>query len=95
MAAQVGLLRHNLFARRQFKPAVLKARLPADLRLHELRHTYAVSCIASPGDLLRSDAAHGHSSITVTYNTYVHLFPERDQEITRSLEQFDRPADGL
>jgi hypothetical protein len=28
----------------------------------------------------------GHSSITVTDNTYGHLFPERDAEITDRLE---------
>jgi len=28
----------------------------------------------------------GHSSITVTYNTYGHLFPERDAAITDRLE---------
>jgi hypothetical protein len=35
----------------------------------------------------------GHSSITVTYNTYGHLFPERDAEITDRLEDLFRRAD--
>ena len=35
----------------------------------------------------------GHSSITVTYNTYGHLFPERDAEITERLEELHRRAD--
>lgn len=35
----------------------------------------------------------GHSSITVTYNTYGHLFPERDAEITDRLEEFYRGID--
>ena len=30
----------------------------------------------------------GHSSITVTYDTYGHLFPERDAEITERLREF-------
>ena len=34
----------------------------------------------------------GHSSITVTYNTYGHLFPERDAEITDRLEDLFRCA---
>jgi hypothetical protein len=34
----------------------------------------------------------GHSSITVTYNTYGHLFPERDAEITDRLEDLFRRA---
>lgn len=28
----------------------------------------------------------GHSSIAVTYGTYGHLFPRRDQDITAGLE---------
>ena len=32
----------------------------------------------------------GHSSITVTYDTYGHLFPERDAEITANLESLRR-----
>ncbi len=35
----------------------------------------------------------GHSSITVTYDTYGHLFPERDAQITASLEELHRKAD--
>ena len=32
----------------------------------------------------------GHSSITVTYDTYGHLFPERDAQITDRLEDLLR-----
>jgi hypothetical protein len=32
----------------------------------------------------------GHSWITVTYDTYGHLFPERDAEITDRLEDLLR-----
>lgn len=34
-----GALRHNLFYRRIFKPAVVAAGLPGELRFHDLRHT--------------------------------------------------------
>lgn len=34
----------------------------------------------------------GHSSIKVTYDTYGHLFPERDEQITASLEELNRRA---
>jgi hypothetical protein len=36
----------------------------------------------------------GHSSIKVTYDTYGHLFPERDEEITANLEELNRRANG-
>ncbi len=36
----------------------------------------------------------GHSSITVIYDTYGHLFPERDARITASLKELYRKADA-
>jgi len=39
-----GPLRHGLFYRRAFKPAVVAAGLPEGLRFHDLRHTYAAFC---------------------------------------------------
>ena len=87
-----GPLRHGLFYRRAFKPAVLAAGLPEGLRFHDLRHTYAAFCIASTADPYAVMRRMGHSSITVTYNTYGHLFPERDAEITDRLEDLFRRA---
>ena len=89
-APQGGPLRHNLFSRRVFKRAVRDAGLPETLRFHDLRHTYAALCIASTADPYAVMRRMGHSSITVTYNTYGHLFPERDAEITTKLEDLRR-----
>jgi len=89
-AKQGGPLRHNLFSRRVFKPAVLAAGLPGEFRFHDLRHTYAALCISSTADPYAVMRRMGHSSITVTYNTYGHLFPERDAEITAKLENLRR-----
>ena len=66
------------------------ASLPEALRFHDLRHTYAAFCIASTADPYAVMRRMGHSSITVTYNTYGHLFPERDAEITARLEDLRR-----
>ena len=86
-----GPLRHGLFYRRAFKPVVVAAGLPEGLRFHDLRHTYA-ACIASTADPYVVMRRMGHSSITVTDNTYGHLFPERDAEITDRLEGLFRRA---
>lgn len=88
-----GPLRHNAFYRQRFKPAVKAAGLPEGLRFHDLRHTFAAFCIASSADPYAVMRRMGHSSITVTYDTYGHLFPERDAEITASLEELRRRAD--
>ncbi len=66
------------------------AGLPGEFRFHDLRHTYAALCIASTADPYAVMRRMGHSSITVTYNTYGHLFPERDAEITAKLENLRR-----
>jgi integrase len=87
---QGGPLRHGNFYRAKFKPAVLAAGLPESLRFHDLRHTYAAFCIASTADPYAVMRRMGHSSITVTYDTYGHMFPERDAEITDRLEDLFR-----
>lgn len=85
-----GQLRHGNFYRTAFKPAVRAAGLPERLRFHDLRHTYAAFCIASTADPYAVMKRMGHSSITVTYDTYGHLFPERDAAITAGLEDLLR-----
>lgn len=96
-----GPLRHGNFYARHYRPAV--ARLVEDgafppelatLRFHDLRHTCAALMINSAGaDPYNVSRRLGHSSISVTFDTYGHLFPERDAEITRGLEAvFERAA---
>jgi integrase len=93
---QGGPLRHGNFYKSKFKPAVRAAGLPEGLRFHDLRHTYAALCIASTADPYAVMRRMGHSSITVTYDTYGHLFPERDAEITDALDGlFQRGVDFL
>jgi integrase len=45
-APEGGPLRHNNFYRRHFKPAVVRAGLPDELRFHDLRHSFAGFLIA-------------------------------------------------
>src|SRR5947209_9168830 len=85
-----GPLRHGNFYRSQFKPAVRAAGLPEGLRFHDLRHTYGTFCIASMADPYAVMKRMGHSSITVTCDTYGHMFPERDAQITDGLENLLR-----
>lgn len=50
------------------------AGLPA-IKLHDLRHFYASGLIAAGCDVVMVQRALGHSSATVTLNTYAHLWP--------------------
>lgn len=80
-------LRHNAFYRRQFKPAVAAAGLPSELRFHDLRHTCAALLIAQGAHPRAIMERLGYSSITVTIDTYGHLFPALDEALSDGLER--------
>jgi integrase len=78
-------LRGSNWRNRVWLPALKQAGLPA-IRIHDLRHTCAALLI-SQGHSPKSIQAHlGHSSITVTMDTYGHLFPEEREKIAAGLE---------
>lgn len=91
-AASGGVLRHKHFYRTIFKPAVVAAGLPAQLRFHDLRHTCASLCIALGAHPKAIQERLGHSSITVTLDRYGHLFPKLDEELTERLDALHREA---
>src|SRR5436190_4216007 len=81
-------LRHNLFYRRHFKPAV-RAALPHHLhglRFHDLRHTCASLSIAAGAHPKLISARLGHSSIQVTLDRYGHLFPSMEEALATALD---------
>ncbi len=82
-----GPLRHRNFYRRQFKPALKAAGLPAALRFHDLRHTCASLLIALGAHPKAIQERLGHSSITVTLDRYGHLFPQLDEALTGRLDE--------
>jgi len=85
-------LRQNAWYRSHFERAVKTAGLHPPPRFHDLRHT----CVA----LLVQQGAHaraimeqlGHSSITVTMDTYGHVFPSTLEELATGLDQTYRTA---
>lgn len=92
-----GPLRHHNFYRRHFKPALAAAALPEHIRFHDMRHTCAALLINSdpPAHPLSVMKRLGHSSITVTYNTYGHLFPALEEALTESLDRSYRAAQAI
>jgi integrase len=86
-------LRGSNWRRRIWFPALKAAGLPLR-RIHDLRHTCAALLI-SQGHSPKSIQAHlGHSSITVTLDTYGHLYPEERGKIAVGLEEAYRAAKG-
>jgi integrase len=79
-------LRYSNFRRRQWTTAVERAGL-SGLEIHELRHTAASLMINQGGDPKLVQTQLGHSSISITYDIYGHLFPDRLDELARRLDQ--------
>lgn len=95
-AGDGGAVRHGLFVRRIFKPAV-KTALPAEkhsLRFHDLRHTCASLLIAAGAHPKLIQARLGHSSITTTLDRYGHLFPSVEEALADALDVTFEAAAG-
>lgn len=79
---------------RQFKRILRAAGLPESVRLYDLRHTTATLMLA--GGLSPKIAAErlGHSTVTLTMDTYSHVLPHMQKEATAILEAllYRRPA---
>lgn len=78
-------LRYSNFRRRQWTSAIEKAGF-AGLEIHELRHTAASLMINHGGDPKLIQTQLGHSSISITYDIYGHLFPDRLDELAAKLD---------
>lgn len=64
------------FYKRQFQPALKAAGLPTDVRLHDLRHSFASICASSGVPAAQVAEWMGHGNEIVTRTTYTHLFKE-------------------
>lgn len=81
-------VRHNLFYKRVFKPAV-RASLPEHLhplRWHDLRHTCAALSLAVAPNLHVVKERLGHDDIRTTVNIYGHLLPSVDAALADGLD---------
>ncbi len=85
-------IRNSNFRHRTWRRALAAAKLPADLRIHDLRHTCAALLI-SQGEGPKMIQDHlGHSSITVTFDRYGHLFPADREAMAGRLDATFRAA---
>lgn len=81
-----GPLRNSTWHSRFWTPAVWAAGLPDRLRIHDLRHTCAALLISRGAHVKAVQHHLGHSSATVTLNTYSHLFPDAMDRVVDGLE---------
>ncbi|MGC5257121.1 tyrosine-type recombinase/integrase [Gordonia sp. DT218] len=91
-------VRHQTFYKAVFRPAVLRANrlagqatLPADLKFHSLRHTYASLCVAAGIQPLEIARFMGHSKVTTTLTVYAHLFEDDHADAMSALGSMGTP----
>ena len=83
--------RDNLAAR-YFKPLLKRAELP-DIRLYDLRHTFATLWLESGEHPKILQEILGHSRISVTLDTYSHVIPHMQRDaMGRFGKMFAKPS---
>ena len=80
-------MRNSTWHSRFWTPAVWAAGLPGRLRIHDLRHTCAALLISRGANVKAVQHHLGHSSATVTLNTYSHLFPDTMELVLDGLKR--------
>jgi integrase len=73
---RAGSARASSAVTQAFKETALRAKLDPDIRLHDLRHTYASHFVRDGGDIFRLSKYLGHASVTITERYYAHLAPD-------------------
>lgn len=88
-----GVLRHQNFTRRVWRPAVARASLEGT-NIHHLRHFCVSVLIASGASELEIMKQIGHEDIQTTYGVYGALFPARREELARRLDRIHGATTG-
>ncbi len=86
-----GPIRHRDWLRYIWRPGIRRAGLEG-LNPHELRHTAASLLIAAGADPKSVQEQLGHTTITITYDVYGHLFEQHLDEVLARLDDAGRNA---
>ena len=78
--------RRDLTSRR-FKPLLKRAKLPEKTRFHDLRHTCATLLLTKNVNPKVVSEMLGHSSFSITLDTYSHVLPNMQDSAPRALEE--------
>lgn len=81
-----GIVNPSNLRNRRFKPLLRRARLP-EIRFHDLRHTCATLMLTQNVNPKIVSEMLGHSSISVTLDTYSHVLPSMRDNAVRALEE--------
>lgn len=72
----------------------LKAAGLPDVRIHDLRHTAATYLFTQGKHPSEVQALLGHSTVTLTLDTYTHVLPQQSKETTACMSEFF-PTEGV
>ena len=81
-----GIINPSNLRNRSFKPLLKRAGLP-HIRFHDLRHTCATLLLSRNVNPKVVSEMLGHSSITITLDTYSHVLPTMQESAVRALEE--------
>ena len=81
------IMRRNNLHRRSYKPLLRRAGLP-DIRLYDLRHTFATLMFENREQLKLVSEMLGHASVRQTADTYTHVSPTMHREAAMRLNDF-------
>lgn len=84
-ATMLGKPHHAATVTRAFQVALERAGLPRS-RFHDLRHAAATFLLAQGMTLEDVKNLLGHSSITLTSNTYGHVLEQRQRQVARAMD---------
>jgi len=82
-----GLVTYNNFAKTFY--GLLRTLQLKQRGLHNLRHTFASHLFAKKVDIKIISELLGHSSVQITYDTYVHILDEQKQHAVRAIDFID------
>jgi integrase len=58
----------------------------AEVRLHDLRHAFATTLLASGVNVKVVSEALGHASVAFTMDTYAHVLPTMGERVAQAIE---------
>jgi integrase len=88
-----GFIGASNLMNRSFKPLLISAGLPR-VRFHDLRHTAASLLFQQGVNVKVISEMLGHSSITITLDTYAHVIPTMHEEAARVMDGIVAGARG-
>lgn len=70
-----------------FKQYIRKSGVP-EIRIHDLRHSFATNAIGSGCNIVAVSRYLGHSNVNQTLRTYTHLLEKSDDELVSNIEKW-------